>query len=289
MAKKNFKKGRTMSDLRSYVSDNEHISVRKQCELLDINRSMVYYQASQESQENLQIMRYMDEEFLEHPTHGVLQMQDFLFSLSLVVNVKRIRRLLRKMGIMAIYPRRNLSKLGHAKYIRPYLLKGLKINKPNQVWAIDITYIPQEKGFMFLTAIIDVYSRYIVGWDVFNNLDAENSLSVLKDAISLNGMPDIINSDQGSQFTCSLWTDYIENTLKGQIKISMDGKGRAIDNIFIERFWRTVKRDYVYLYMPTNGKELYEGLKDFIGYYNTKKSHQGIERSIPALKYKQVA
>ncbi len=278
-----------MSDLRSYVSDNEHISVRKQCELLDINRSMVYYQASQESQENLQIMRYMDEEFLEHPTHGVLQMQDFLFSLSLVVNVKRIRRLLRKMGIMAIYPRRNLSKLGHAKYIRPYLLKGLKINKPNQVWAIDITYIPQEKGFMFLTAIIDVYSRYIVGWDVFNNLDAENSLSVLKDAISLNGMPDIINSDQGSQFTCSLWTDYIENTLKGQIKISMDGKGRAIDNIFIERFWRTVKRDYVYLYMPTNGKELYQGLKDFIGYYNTKKSHQGIERSIPALKYKQVA
>lgn len=289
MAKKNFKKGRTMSDLRSYVSDNEHISVRKQCELLDINRSMVYYQASQESQENLQIMRYMDEEFLEHPTHGVLQMQDFLFSLSLVVNVKRIRRLLRKMGIMAIYPRRNLSKLGHAKYIRPYLLKGLKINKPNQVWAIDITYIPQEKGFMFLTAIIDVYSRYIVGWDVFNNLDAENSLSVLKDAISRNGMPEIINSDQGSQFTCSLWTDYIENTLKGQIKISMDGKGRAIDNIFIERFWRTVKRDYVYLYMPTNGKELYEGLKDFIGYYNTKKSHQGIERSIPALKYKQVA
>lgn len=278
-----------MSDLRSYVSDNEHLSVRKQCELLDINRSMVYYQASQESQENLQIMRYMDEEFLEHPTHGVLQMQDFLFSLSLVVNVKRIRRLLRKMGIMAIYPRRNLSKLGHAKYIRPYLLKGLKINKPNQVWAIDITYIPQEKGFMFLTAIIDVYSRYIVGWDVFNNLDAENSLSVLKDAISLNGMPDIINSDQGSQFTCSLWTDYIENTLKGQIKISMDGKGRAIDNIFIERFWRTVKRDCVYLYMPTNGKELYQGLKDFIGYYNTKKSHQGIERSIPALKYKQVA
>jgi putative transposase len=216
-------------------------------------------------------------------------MQDFLFSLGLVVNVKRVRRLLRKMGIMAIYPRRNLSKLGHAKYIRPYLLKGLKINKPNQVWAIDITYIPLEKGFMYLTAIIDVYSRYIVGWDVFNNLDAENSLSVLKDAISRNGTPEIINSDQGSQFTCSLWTDYIENTLKGQIKISMDGKGRAIDNIFIERFWRTVKRDYVYLYVPTNGKELYQGLKDFIGYYNTKKSHQGIERSIPALKYKQVA
>jgi putative transposase len=278
-----------MSDLRSYVSDNEHLSVRRQCELLDINRSMVYYQASDESQENLQIMRHMDEEFLEHPTHGVLQMQDFLFSLGLVVNVKRVRRLLRKMGIMAIYPRRNLSKLGHAKYIRPYLLKGLKINKPNQVWAIDITYIPLEKGFMYLTAIIDVYSRYIVGWDVFNNLDAENSLSVLKDAISRNGMPEIINSDQGSQFTCSLWTDYIENTLKGQIKISMDGKGRAIDNIFIERFWRTVKRDYVYLYVPTNGKELYQGLKDFIGYYNTKKTHQGIERSIPALIYKQVA
>jgi putative transposase len=278
-----------MKDLKGYISENEPISIRKQCALLGLARSNVYYPAVGESQENLQIMRLMDEEFLDHPTHGVLQMQDFLFALGILVNPKRIRRLLRKMGIMAIYPRRNLSKPGHAKYKRPYLLKGLEITRPNQVWAIDITYIPLAKGFMYLTAIIDVYSRFIVGWDLFNSLDAENSLLVFKNAIAKYGMPEIINSDQGSQFTCALWTGYIENELKGQIKISMDSKGRATDNIFIERFWRTVKRDYVYLYAPENGTELYQGLHTFIDYYNNKKTHQGIERSIPAIIYGQVA
>lgn len=278
-----------MKELMCYISDNEPLSVRKQCELLDVSRSNVYYKEAGESEENLQIMRLMDEEFINHPTHGVLQMQDYLFALGFIANTKRVRRLLRKMGIMAIYPRRNLSKLGHAKYIRPYLLRGLAITKPNQAWAIDITYIPLAKGFMYLTAIIDVYSRYIVGWDVFNNLDAENSLSVLKTAIANYGMPEIINSDQGSQFTCALWTEYIEKELKGKIKISMDGKGRATDNIFIERFWRTVKRDYVYLYAPENGTELFQGLNTFIEYYNNQKTHQGIERSIPALMYRHVA
>ena len=278
-----------MKDIISYVSDNEAISIRKQCELLEMPRSNVYYQAVGESEENLRVMRLMDEEFLEHPTHGVLQMQDFLFALGIVANTKRVRRLLRKMGIMAICPRRNLSKLGHAKYIRPYLLRGMEITRPNQVWAIDITYIPLKKGFMYLTAIIDVYSRFIVGWDVFNSLDAENSLSVLKKAITQYGMPEIINSDQGSQFTCVLWTEYIESELKGQIKISMDGKGRATDNIFIERFWRTIKRDYVYLYPPENGTELYQGIQKFIDYYNNKKSHQGIKRRVPAALYNLAA
>lgn len=278
-----------MKDLKSYVSDNAIISIRTQCELLGISRSSAYYQAVGESEENLRVMRLMDEEFLLHPTHGVLQMQDFLFALGLVVNAKRVRRLLRKMGIMAIFPQKNLSKIGHAKHIRPYLLRGLKVNRPNQVWAIDITYIPMAKGFMYLTAIIDVFSRYIVGWDVSNSLDAENSLSVLKKAIAQYGMPEIINSDQGSQFTCALWTGYIEGSLKGQIKISMDGKGRAIDNIFIERFWRTLKRDYVYIFVPESGAELYRGLYSFIDYYNNKKTHQGIDRKIPALVYAQVA
>jgi putative transposase len=231
-------------------------------------------------------MRLMDEEFLEQPTHGVLQMQDFLFACGFLVNHKRIRRLLRKMGIMAIYPKRNLSKLGHAKYVRPYLLRGLKITKPNQVWAIDITYIPMKKGFMYLTAIIDVYSRYIVGWDIFNSLDAENSLLVLKSAIARHGKPEIINSDQGSQFTCALWTEYLEGEA---IQISRDGKGRATDNIFIERFWRTIKRDYVYICPPSDGIELYKGLKKFIEYYNNKKPHQGIDRVIPAVLYSQAA
>ena len=231
-------------------------------------------------------MRILDEEFLEHPTHGVLQMQDFLFSFGFLINPKRIRRLLRKMGIMALYPKRNLSKLGHAKYKRPYLLKGLKIDKPNHVWAIDITYIALEKGFMYLSAIIDVYSRYVVGWGLSNSLDAENSLSVLKQAIEHHGKPQIINSDQGSQFTCALWTEYVESE---KIRISMDGKGRATDNIFIERFWRTVKQDYVYICVPSNGTELYKGLTETIDYYNNKKTHQGIDRTTPVLRYKPVA
>lgn len=275
-----------MKELMGYITEDEKISIRHRCELMDINRGNVYYEPVGESEENLAIMRLMDEHYLEYPTHGVLQMQDFLFLFGFLVNPKRVRRLLRKMGIMAIYPKRNLSKLGHAKYIRPYLLKGLEITRPNQVWAIDITYIPMARGFMYLTAIIDVYSRYVVGWDVFNSLEAENSLKVLKRAIDRYGKPEIINSDQGSQFTCALWTEYVDNS---GIKISMDGKGRAIDNIFIERLWRTVKQDYVYLHPAENGSELYSGLKNFFIYYNTRKAHQGIGRITPEKLYKQAA
>ncbi len=276
-----------MNELKDYITDNDTISIQRQCELLEINRSNVYYEAVGESEENLRIMRLMDEEFHEHPTHGVIQMQDFLFALGFIVNIKRVRRLLRKMNIMTIYPQRNLSKLGHAKYIRPYLLKGLKIYRPNQVWEINITYIPMAKGFMYLVAIVNVYSRYVVGWDVFNSLDAENSLAVLKKAIAQNGKPEIINSNQGSQFTSALWTNYVENEIN--IKISMDGKGRATDNIYIERLWRTVKQDYVYLYPAIDGNDLFKGLKKFFDYYNNSKTHQGIERQIPVTLYKCVA
>ena len=287
MAKKNFRTGRTMSELKNYVSHKEKLSIRKQCKLMGVSRSSIYYNPVGESGENFRIMRLMDEHHMKHPTHGILQMQDFLYhEKQIIANYKRVQRLLRLMGIMAIYPKRNLSKLGHAKYIRPYLLKGLEINRPNQVWAIDITYIPMAKGFMYLVAIIDLYSRFVVAWDVFNTLNAENALGLLKRAIGKHGRPDIINSDQGSQFTCPGWTSYLE---KQNVKISMDGKGRAIDNIFIERLWRTVKQDYVYLYPASNGKELYHGLKDFFTYYNTRKTHQGIGRQIPAQRYKQVA
>ena len=275
-----------MSELVSYIKENEKISIRHQCEMLGINRSSVYYKPVGESEENLQIMRLMDEHYLDHPTEGVLQMQDFLFLYGFLVNPKRVRRLLRKMGLMAIYPKRNLSKLGNAKYIRPYLLRGLTIDHPNHVWAIDITYIPMAHGFMYLTAIIDIYSRFVVGWDIFNDLEANNSLEVLERAIARYGKPEIINSDQGSQFTCALWTEYAD---KEEIKISMDGKGRAIDNIFIERLWRTVKRDYVYLHPAENGSELYSGLKSFFIYYNTTKSHQGIGRTAPEKLYGKAA
>ena len=255
---------------------------------MDISRSGIYYQASVESEENLNIMRYMDKHFMKHPTYGVLQMQDLIMKKGIVANEKRIRRLLRKMGIMAIYPGRNLSKYTNAEYKRPYLLRGLNIERPNQVWEIDITYISMSKGFMYLTAIIDVYSRFVVGWDVFNSLEAKNCLSVLKKAISKHGKPEIINSDQGCQFTSELWTSYIEKEVK-DTKISMDGRGRATDNIYIERLWRTVKRDYVYIQPAENGTELFKGLKSFFEEYNHKKRHQGIGRVIPFKRYKNVA
>lgn len=275
-----------MSEIKSYISDNEKLSLRQQCQLLGINRSSIYYDPVGESDENLRIMRLMDQEHLDHPTHGVLQIQDFLSGQSLKVNPKRIRRLLRLMGIMAIYPKRNLSKLGHAKYVRPYHLRGLEITHSNHVWAIDITYIPMAKGFMYLVAIIDLYSRMVVGWDVFNSLNAENPLMVLKSAIAQYGKPEIINSDQGSQFTCVLWIEFVDGS---DIKISMDGKGRALDNIFIERLWRTVKQDYVYLNPASNGTELYQGLRQFFNYYNTRKTHQGIGRQTPIKRYYEVA
>jgi len=267
--------------------DKQHVlSTRKQCEILSVHRSGLYYNPKGERKDNLEIMRIMDEHYLKHPSEGVLRMQDMLLSQGFVVNHKRVRRLLRLMGLMAIYPKRNLSKLGLLKYIRPYLLKGLKIERSNQVWAIDITYIPMKHGFLYLTAIIDLYSRYIVGWGISNTLEAEASISVMRQAVEEHGKPEIINSDQGSQFTCALWID-LNTSL--DIQISMDGKGRAIDNIFIERFWRSLKYDYVYLHPANDGLELYQGLKQYINYYNNVLHHKGIGRKIPAELYNRAA
>jgi len=275
-----------VSNRLQMVKREEMLSIRCQCELVGVTRGSFYYQPLGETEENLRIMRLMDEHYLKHPTEGVLRMRDFLLALGIVANHKRVRRLLRLMGLMAIYPKRNLSCLGQAKYIRPYLLKDLRIVRPNQVWAIDITYIPMPKGFLYLTAIIDVYNRYVVGWGISNTLDASCSLNVTKEAILRYGKPEIINSDQGSQFTCHEWIEYLE---KEEIKISMDGKGRAIDNIFIERFWRSVKYDYVYIKVPSDGLELYQGLKEYMDYYNNQLCHQGIDHQIPANKYYQAA
>lgn len=272
--------------MRAMVDTSHAVSIRSQCRLLGIHRSGLYYAPAGESEENLALMRLIDERHLKYPTHGVLQMQDYLRDQGYQVNHKRVRRLLRKMGLMAIYPKKNLSRLGQAEYIRPYLLKDLEIGHNNQVWEIDITYIAMEKGFMYLTAIIDVYSRFIVGWGLSNSLEAKASLSVLEEAIEKYGRPEIINSDQGSQFTCKEWIEYLKSEA---IKISMDGKGRALDNVYIERLWRTVKRDYVYLYPAHDGWELYQGLASFFEMYNYRKHHQGIGRQIPAQLYQQEA
>lgn len=265
------------------VSKKSKISINRQLELLGISKGSFYYIAKPESDENLRLMRLMDEHHLEYPTKGVLQMQDFLKDKGYAINEKRVRRLLRKMAIEAIYPKKNLSRLGQAKYVMPYLLGNLCIERANQVWQIDITYIPMKKGFMYLTAIIDVYSRFIVGWGLSNTLSASSVHEVVDRAVEVYGKPEIINSDQGSQFTCATWIKKMQDY---RIKVSMDGKGRATDNAYIERFWRTVKREYVYLFPPANGWELEKGLDGFIKRYNFERSHQGINRQKPVDIYK---
>ena len=222
----------------------------------------------------------MDKHLTVHPTEGVISLVLFLIARHYPVGPKRIRRLLKIMGRETIYRRKNLTKLGMKEYIRPYLLNGLQITRANQVWCTDITYIPMRHGFMYLTAIIDVYSRKIVGWGISNSLAAQWCKNVLQEAISKYGEPEIINSDQGSQYTSALWTQYLEEL---GIKISMDGKGRALDNIWIERFWKSIKYNYIYLNPADDGLELYEGVQDHIAYYNDK-THQ-TTRETPNNRY----
>lgn len=204
------------------IDKESRLSIRAQCKLIGLHKSALYYQPVAETEENLRIMRLLDERYLNYPTEGVLQLQDYLRVEGYQVNHKRVRRLLRKMGLMAIFPRPNLSKLGKAEYIYPYLLKNLSITESNQVWQIDITYIPMAKGFMYLAAIIDVYSRFVVGWDISNNMNADWVLETLQAALTRHGKPSVVNSDQGSQFTCKNWVEYLKEQ---HILISMDGKG----------------------------------------------------------------
>lgn len=233
-------------------------------------------------------MKKIDKEHIEHPAKGVVGMTDYLLENNFKVGTRRVRRLMRLMGIHAIYRKRSLSVLGSTKYIKPYLLRGLKIDHINQVWSIDITYIPMKKGFMYLTAIIDVYSRFIVGWSLHNTLDTSNCIEVLKGAITKYGAPEILNSDQGCQFTSKEWSDTCAQY--PDMKISMDGHGRAKDNIWIERFWKTIKYEYIYINPEENCTDLFFGIKIFIDDYNYHRRHQGINHIVPSkLYFRQVA
>ena len=270
---------------RSMIDPTESLSIRKQCELLSLSRGSFYFKPEGEREENLKMMRLMDEHILEQPTAGVLTMQTMLEEKGYKAGYERIRRLMRKANIYPIYPRRHLSVLGEKKYVYPYLLRDLKIERPNQVWAIDITYIPMVRGFMYLTAIIDVYSRYIVAWGISNSLDAASSLAVVREAIARHGKPEILNSDQGSQFTCALYVEYLKDQ---KIQISMDGKGRALDNIYIERFWRTIKYQHIYLNPAKDGQQLFRGIERWLEVYHYR-SHQGIDMTKPAERYRLAA
>jgi len=262
------------------------LSIRKQCELLSINRSSFYYAPIGEKPENIEIMNLLDKHILELPTAGVLTMQSMLAEKGISASYERVRRLMRLANIYPIYPRKHLSVLGEKKYVYPYLLRNLRIIHPNQVWEVDITYIPMRNGFMYLTAILDVYSRMIVGWGISNTLNKESVLGVIKQAVKSYGKPEILNSDQGSQFTCIEYVNYLKEE---GIRISMDGKGRALDNIFIERFWRTIKYQHIYINPAEDGISLYKGIESWIEYYNKFRFHQGIGRIKPIEKYYEAA
>jgi len=262
------------------------LSVVKQCNILDIHRSGLYYKPTGESNFNLHLMRLIDEEHMWHPWLGIPRMTTWLRKdKGYTVNSKRIERLYKLMGISAIGPKPNTSKrgkgTGHKVY--KYLLKGLKITHPNQVWAMDITYIPVQGGYLYLAAVIDQYSRYVLNWSLSNTMTAQWCRNVLQGAVEKHGKPEIVNTDQGSQFISDEFTNFVVKDI--EVKLSMDGKGRAIDNIFIERLWRSVKYEHVYLFPASDGIECYHGLKKYFEYYNTQRRHQSIGEQYPKVFY----
>jgi putative transposase len=266
--------------------ENKTISMARQCKLLSIHRSGLYYQPCPETDENLIIMRLMDEQYFKTPFYGVRRLTAWLLAGGFNINRKRVRRLMDVMGWQTIYrgPRTSQPDKQHKVY--PYLLRGLAITRPNQVWATDITYIPMRKGFMYLCAVIDLHTRFVVNWSVSNTMIADWCKQIVEEAIQLHGKPEIINSDQGSQFTSDLFTGYV---LGQEIQVSMDGKGRAIDNVFVERLWRSVKYEHVYLNIAKDGVELYAGLKKYFDFYNTERFHQSLDYQAPETVYKKLA
>jgi len=227
-------------------------------------------------------MRNIDEQYLKTPFYGVRRMHYHINNnvdeSDFRVNIKRIRRLMRLMGLETIYPKPKTSLRNQEHKIYPYLLKGLEINKVNQVWSTDITYIPMQTGFMYLVAIMDWFSRYVIAWELSNSLDTIFCLNCLKQALDF-ARPEIFNTDQGSQFTDNRFTSELK---KHEIKISMDSRGRALDNVFIERLWRSLKYEYVYLNAPDSGLELWHGLKNYFDFYNFERPHQALDNNRPA-------
>lgn len=252
-----------------------NLSISRQCELLELNRSSFYYRSNGETALNLELMRLMDEHYLEHPYKGAGQMYKWLkLKKGYNISINRIERLYyRLMGLRSVQPGPHTSKRCREHKVYPYLLRDLKVRRPNHVWATDITYIPMAKGFLYLTAIIDVYSRYVVHWSVSNTMDAEWCAQVFNEATEMYGCPEIINTDQGSQYTADAFTDAV---LSKGVKLSMDGKGRATDNAFIERLWRSVKYEKVYLNPPQDGIHLNKMMNEYFNYYNMERTHSSI-------------
>ena len=267
-------------------TDHSSISIVQQCEVLGIHRSGIYFKPRPEKSLNLHLMRLIDEKFMECPFYGVPRMTTWLREdMGHRVNEKRIARLYRIMGLQTIYPKKDLSKRNQKHKIYPYLLRDLSIVRPNQVWEVDITYIAMQRGFMYKIAFIDVYSRKVLGWSISNTMNVEWCAEVYQETIRQYGCPEILNSDQGSQFTSPIFTKI---SIENGIKISMDGKGRALDNIYIERFWRTLKYEHIYLNPANGGIELYEGVKKYIEFYNNQRRHTSTENQTPKECYQNL-
>jgi putative transposase len=257
------------------------LSVRRQCALLGLNRASFYYQAATETEDNLRLMRQLDEEYTRHPFYGSRKLMRWLREQGEEVNRKRVQRLMRLMGLEAIYPKPRLSQGGANHRVFPYLLRGVKVTRPDQVWSADITYVPLTTGFMYLAAIIDWYSRYVLAWRLSNTLDGSFCLEMLEEALQ-QGRPEIFNTDQGVQFTAAAFTGRLE---AAGVQVSMDGRGRCLDNVFVERLWRTVKYEDIYLYRYETVPELQRGLQRYFPFYNGERFHQSLDYRTPAAVY----
>jgi len=250
--------------------DESKLSIVRQCELVGVSRSSFYFQNKGESLLNLKLMRLIDEQFLATPFYGSRQMVRWLRRQGHGVSRKRVRRLMGTMGLVPIYQAPKTSRGNPAHKIYPYLLRGKTIARPNQVWCADITYIPMRHGFLYLVAIMDWHSRKVLAWRLSNTMDASFCVEALQEVLATYGTPQIINTDQGSQLTGFEWTDTVKNC---GAKISMDGKGRWMDNVFIERLWRSLKYECVYLHALETGRQARAGIGDWIEFYNTQRPH----------------
>jgi putative transposase len=251
--------------------------------LLGLSRSSLYYEPAAETAENLRLLRLLDEEYTAHPFLGSRRLTKWLREQGEAVNRKRVQRLLRVMGLEAIYPKPKLSAASRGHRIYPYLLRNVSIQRPDQVWSTDITYVPLAAGFMYLAAIIDWFSRYVLAWRLSNTLDGSFCLDMLDEALS-RWRPEVFNTDQGVQFTAQAWTERLESA---GVAVSMDGKGRCLDNVFVERLWRSVKYEDIYLWRYAGVPELQRGLGRYFPYYNDERLHQSLDYRTPTVVYRQ--
>ena len=263
---------------KAMIARADPLPVTQQCRLLDVSRSSVYYKPVPFADKELELMRRIDEIHLKYPFLGIRRIRDRLQREGYMINRKKVQRILRLMGITPLYPKRRTSNPFKGHKIYPYLLKNLSIDRPNQVWATDVTYIPMARGFLYLVAILDLYSRKVLSWRLSNTLDPAFCVDALEEALRGYGAPEIFNTDQGAQFTSSAFTKVLEDA---GVRISMDGKGRWVDNVFVERLWRSLKYEEIYLKAYEDVAEARQGIGEYFQFYNQQRPHYALDRFTP--------